>query len=122
MPYIYSMQEMPASHPAIRKLIAATFPDYRRRKVMIWARSNVTLSGLNWDGGSRSEYAGCTLDGQPTGNASRFHRFHPADNPGEGRTIAVPTGCALVQGGTYCGRPATLYIYVNPEDMPRLIS
>ena len=32
------------------------FPDYRKRQVSLRQGTSVSLNGLNWDGGSRSEY------------------------------------------------------------------
>ena len=95
--------------------------NYRKRQVAIRAAEYVTLNNLNWDGGSRNSYAAFTLDGAPLGNADKHHAPAPWENAAEGARVLVPQGACLVQYGTFCGKDATAYIYVNPADMPRVL-
>ena len=106
---------------SIAAIVAATFPDYRRTKVVVEAREKVTLYGLNWEGGSRSEYRSCTLNGEALGSAARANATAPWVNAAEGSEMPIPAGAALVKGGHFCGKVATLYIYMNPADMPRML-
>jgi hypothetical protein len=102
-------------------IIRATFPGYTGKKVEVRASESVTISNLNWGGGSRSQYAACTLDGEPTGNAFAANQADPWKNKVEGQSVAVPPGHALVEHCLFCGKDLGLRIYVNPADMPRYL-
>jgi hypothetical protein len=101
----------------VRAIINATFPEYRRKKVYLYANETVTLHDLNWSGGTRSEYRTCTLNGQPAGTAAKYNAMDRA----EGATIPIPQGHAVVSCGYFCGKPSMLSIYVHPADMPKLL-
>jgi hypothetical protein len=105
------------------QVIAATFPEYRKKTVFIGARETVRLSGLNWSGGSRSIYRACTLDGRKSGNP-QVNTSGPApwNNPYEGLEIPVPENWVIVQGGCFCGKDATLFISCNLSNMPQLLT
>ena len=106
----------------ISHIVAATFPSYRRRKVIIRAAESVTLSDLNWFGGTRSEYNTCTIDGQPVGTSAKYNAMSPWDTRQiEGRELPIPQGMIVVRGGHFCGKESLLTIYVNPADMPRYL-
>jgi hypothetical protein len=103
-------------------IIAATFPDYRRKKVWLKPTGRVTFSDLNWSGGTRMEYRACTIDGQPLGSAARFNAMAPWDPQQiEGKTIEVPPGAVMVSAGHFCGKASVLSITCNPADMPKLL-
>ena len=106
----------------VRSIVNATFPDYRRRSVYVEARETVTLHDLNWSGGTRSEYRSCSVDGRPLENKVDLSGPAPWENPYEGKTITIPPGLVVVRGGHFCGKVSTLYIYVSPENMPKLIT
>ena len=107
----------------VAQIVAATFPDYKGRKFRIEPRATVTFSNLNWDGGTRSQYRTCTLDGsQSLGRADRYNAQAPWANALEGKTIPIPAGALIVEHAMFCGKDAGLYIYVNPQDMPKLLA
>jgi hypothetical protein len=109
--------------PTIRAIVNATFPGYRRRKVLIRACEEVGLDDLNWSGGTRSEYRTCTLDGQPVGSSARYNAMAPWDaGQIEGKQLPIPQGFLVVRGGYFCGKESLLSIYVNPADMPRYVT
>lgn len=114
--------ELNPRDPAIAHIVKATFPDYRKRKVYLRAAENVTLYDLNWSGGTRAEYRTCTLDGRGIGNTSAYSQLAPWNNYAEGKTLPIPQGFAVVRGGHFCGKAATLAIMVNPADMPKYIA
>lgn len=91
---------------------------YRRKKVVLVATKVVTITGLNWSGGSRTSYAAFELNGKALGNADAYHTPAPWNNPGEGVAMPIPNGTCVVSYGTFMGKPSMAYIYVNPEDMP----
>jgi hypothetical protein len=108
--------------PDLAAIVRATFPQYKRRIVTVRAAESVTLHGLNWSGGSRSEYVGCTLDAQATGSSLRYSALAPWVNHAEGASVPIPPGMVMVEGGTFCGKPSLLRITVNPADMPKFLS
>lgn len=105
----------------VAAIVAATFPSYKGRKFRIAAKDAVSLQDLNWSGGTRSQYRGCTLDGKSSGAADGYNARAPWDNPAEGATIPIPVGFALVEHVIFCGKDLGLRIYVNPADMPKLL-
>lgn len=105
----------------VEHVIQATFPEYKGRKVALKAVEKVVVNGLNWDGGSRSCYVGCTLDGKRTGDASIGNAAAPWANPIEGKEVTVPAGYALVEHSYFCGKNMGLMVYLNPADMPRYL-
>jgi hypothetical protein len=108
--------------PSLRTIITATFPQYRHRKIYIRAVLSVTLSDLNWSGGSRSEFRVCTFAGMPTGNSARFNAMAPWDQRQiEGQSLPTVVGHVIVKGGFFCGKESILTLFVHPSDMPRLL-
>jgi len=106
----------------VRGVLNATFPGYRKKNVFVSATTKVTIGGLNWDGGSRSEFAGCTVAGESTGNLSRYSRFAPWDRRQlHGVEVLLESGLIIVEAGYFCGKPATAHLYVHPDDMPKLL-
>lgn len=92
----------------------------RKRKVFVKAAEKVRFTGLNWSGGSRSEYSAVNLhNGQSV--SPNMSQEHPWFNPFEGKEVSVPEGVAIVEHGHFCGKPMTIKIYVNPANMPKLL-
>lgn len=94
---------------------------YRRRTVWVEAAESVTTYGLNWSGGSRSEYTALTLEGKKVGDMSRYNMIAPWQNPAEGARLPIPQGVVVVKHGFFLGKPSHATIYVNPADMPRIL-
>ena len=106
----------------VKSILAATFPDYRKKQVGIDASGKCAFFDLNWSGGTRSQYVACTLAGKTLGSASNYNAMAPWDpRQIEGQTVDIPPGCCIVRAGTFCGKPSTATIYVNPADMPKLL-
>ena len=107
----------------VRRIVNATFPSYRKRKVWVRASESVSIYNLNWDGGSRNEYRACSIEGRAGGSLDRFKDYAPWD-PRQIHNQSVPLlpGAVVVQGGTFCGKDATLTIHVHPSDMPRYLA
>lgn len=105
----------------VAPLVNATFPDYKGRKFKVVCASTVTLYNLNWDGGSRNVYRTCTTEGQQLGTSARANAAAPWNNPAEGKTLPLPQGAVCVMQSDFCGKDCGLTIYINPEDMPKLL-
>jgi hypothetical protein len=107
--------------PSIKAIVNATFPNYRRKKVVIWHTGSVTLTDLNWSGGTRKEYRACSREGNYVGSLDRFNAQAPWENKAEGKKIDIPQGTIVVEGGYFCGNESILYLHVNPQDLPKYI-
>jgi hypothetical protein len=105
----------------IAAIVRATFPAYKRKKVMVRASETVSIQDLNWSGGTRSQYRACTFDGRSLGSLDKYSALAPWDNPAEGQTLPVPAGAVVVRGGHFCGKESLLTIHVNPADMPKYL-
>lgn len=103
-------------------IVINTFPDYRGRKIRIQPTDTVTLCDLNWSGGSRSQYRTCTIAGDVIGSADRYNMAAPWAHQAEGASVPIPQGAVVVRHSIFCGKDTGLTIYVNPADMPNLIS
>lgn len=101
----------------LRAIVENTFPGYRKHRLYITHNSpmEVTLHGLNWSGGSRSEFVLHDLvsgKSKPVGD----NMSAPWVNKDAGRTVPVLPGTVIVEGGTFCGKQATLRIHINTRD------
>ena len=106
----------------MKRLIKATFPDYRKRTLRIEPTTQVRFMDLNWSGGTRSEYRACTITGQSIENRVNMSGPAPWNNPFEGKIIDLPEGAVVVEGGYFCGKPRQLRVYVHPNDMPKMLT
>lgn len=104
----------------IKDIIAATFPDFKGRKVSISSRGKVTFVDLNWSGGRRSEYVACTIEGKPLASMAKHNATAPWLNKAEGATIDIPDGALVVELARE-GSKQFLYLHANPANMPKLL-
>jgi len=123
--------------PALKRLVLAAFPEYRRRTV---SASTFPEQGTQvnsfWDGGSRDQYMLLDEAGRkrtlPTshpyfdvarhGNPAGENELVKIDARGNITLKALPAGCVLVRGGTFCGKPAQAHVYLPAEQEQSLIT
>lgn len=91
--------------------LAATFPEYRGRKLRVHVAERVTFYDTNWSGGTRSEYRAVREDGRSTG---RLAVPAPWANPVEGATVDLPQDTVLAEHTVFCGKDAGVCFYVHP--------
>lgn len=103
----------------VENIIAATFGGYAGKKVAIVACETMTLTGLNWDGGSRSEYAACSLVTNEGVVMSALNRPAPWENKAEGMKLVLADGFCVVKHRIARGKDLGLTIYVHPDNMPK---
>ena len=107
----------------VKGIIQATFPEYRKRKVYIKPVEKVKFNDVNWsEGGSISIYKACTIDWKPLNEKIDMGIPAPWNNPFEGLEIPLPINNVIVEGGFFCGQERILYLYINPANMPKLIT
>ena len=102
--------ETEALAPHFRKLT-------RKRTAVISVTDYVVVNDQQWSGGSRSVYSavdplsGCGLENHPEDEAQcGFPNFTA------GKKVVEP-GRTIVQTGTFCGKPASLYIHCSKQEL-----
>ncbi len=110
------------------KLSSKDFPEicralgYRKKTVWVSPTTSATITGVNWSGGSRSTYHGVDLTTFKVLTGAHFGTPAPWANPYEGAKVDILPGKALVETGVFCGKAATMHIYVHPDNMPALLN
>lgn len=109
-----------ADNRDVQRVVKSAAPDYRKREARVMPTATVTLDGTFWDGGSRSEYAAVEL---ATGRVSSAPQYAPPQfgGPMSAPVVNIPVGIAIVKTGTFCGKPATATVYVNPADVAHML-
>lgn len=100
--------------PDLQKIVKMVDGKCRKAKAFLHRRNEVTLSGTYWDSGSRSQYYLVNLN---SGTVTPCASFAPVQfgGPREDRVQKIEPGFAVVETGTFCGKPATPSIYLPIE-------
>lgn len=93
---------------------------YRKKQYALRVAEKVTLQGLNWSGGSRTQYTAVDLDSLES-RTPNLSVPPPWANPAEGATVEIPPGVVVLEHGHFCGKPSTMVVHVRPENAPRLL-
>lgn len=127
------------SAPELKRLVLAAFPDYRKKSVFlsVFGERGVNVNSY-WDGGSRAVYALVEMatmrrKALPTGSHPYFDISSrglagqetpdvAVDHVGNVTLKRLPEGIALIEGGTFCGKPATAHIRVNAANMAKYLT
>lgn len=115
------LDRIPVKRASVARVVDATFPQYKGRKIALEPARSVNLNDLNWSGGTRNQYRTCTLDGLAVGGSDRYALMAPWANPAEGVTLSLPPGFLVVRHGMFQGRDVGLTIYVHPDDLAGLL-
>lgn len=125
------------NNPELKRIIQAAFPNYKKRTASFRVFTGKRNVNSYWDGGSRSEFVLielATMRRKPLPTAS--HPFYDisskgltnqkaeaieTDHVGNVYLTELPPGFALVEAGTFCGKPATAHVLFNSENMPKEI-
>lgn len=107
----YDGQKLSTANPLVKRVLAATFPEYRGRKVKAraWLRPQV-LSNY-WDGGTRSFYKAVRIE---DGAIADFG----TDNPFVRSThepVDLPAGVLLVEHVIFCGKDLGIVIWARTD-------
>jgi hypothetical protein len=100
--------------PDLQKIVKMVDPKCRKAKAFLHRRNEVALSGTYWDGGSRSSYYLVNL---ATNEVTAAGRDAPVQfgGPRVDPVQKIEVGFAVVELGTFCGKPATPAIYLPIE-------
>jgi hypothetical protein len=124
---VSAMSKLPlhvsARKPEIARILRASFPNYRKREVIVDVfRGSMTVNSY-WDGGSKDEYVLLRLD---NGRAAKVPTSHPYfDRRSDGSRCGtielreLPPNTVLVHGGYFCGKPRLIYIYCRPDGLAK---
>lgn len=93
---------------------------YRKKTVCVKPATEHTMHGVNWSGGSRTQYTMVDLRTMKALTPD-LGRPPPWANPAEGAKVEIPPDCVLIAHGIFCGKPATAFMYVHPDSMPRML-
>jgi hypothetical protein len=121
------------SSPEVKALVLAAFPGYKKHNVSL----SEFYSGVNvnsyWDGGSKAEFVIVQLSTmQRKSLPTSSHPYFELHNvTGETADVSFERGCAslkrlpegfaLVEAGTFCGKPATAHIYLNSANITKML-
>lgn len=94
-------------------IVKAVNPKYRKRDVYLSSAESVSMYNMNWEGGSINEYYKVELVG------TKYFATKIAAPSNPWRAPASQNfelkGRIVVQGGMFCGKEATLHIFVEGE-------
>lgn len=103
----------------VRRIVSATYPAYRGRKITLCPQSYPLNVKSYWEGGSRSYFAFLRLD---TFQASAMPAQSGFDQQIQGAdSVTLPEGIACVEHVYFCGTDLGLRIHVNPANMAKLL-
>jgi hypothetical protein len=97
--------------PDIARLVKAIS---KKRKAFLRRQDAVVLDGTYWDGGSRSDYY---LVHIASGQIKELPHSAPPQFGGvtAAKTVAIEPGYAVVEAGTFCGKPATPTVFLRHD-------
>lgn len=118
--------------PEVQRVVRAAFPSYKKHNAFLSVFNGVQVNSY-WDGGSKAVFVLvdlATLRHKPLPTSTHPYFDMNAAN-GENPDVVVEQGCvtlkhlpegiALVEGGTFCGKLATAHVYLNPNNMSKLL-
>jgi len=105
--------------PEVQEIAHIAFPDYRGKKFKIDMFTGPMNLISNWDGGSRNSYV---IVNMATGKTSEIPESGtPQSHPGGAKLDKLPQGFAIVKHTIFSGKDLGITIYVNSENMAKLL-
>lgn len=104
--------------PAVRAALAATFPNYKGRKLSYRVEDSPLDVTSFWDGGSRSYFVLlelATLRARPVPQNGTPYDGGPIRPNG----VHIPEGYAIVEHVIFCGKDLGIRFHVGPSDSAR---
>ena len=105
-------------------IVSAAFPK-NRKDIAIRKFCGPKPVNSYWDGGTKDEYVLVSLVdkqslGLPTSHPY-FDRKDDGSRVGNVELRELPPNVVLVQGGTFCGKAATVTVFVRPDNLATLL-
>jgi hypothetical protein len=103
---------------SIKQILAATYPEYKGRKISVSPATRYQLSDY-WSEGSRNYAKAYNL---ATGTAaSPEGAVHTPFNSAAHAEIRIPVGVLIVEHTIFCGHDCGITIYANPENLTKFL-
>ena len=101
------------SNPLVKKLLAATFPEYRGRKVKARLWTGPRRLENYWDGGTRSYYKAVRIvDGAIADFGTDNPFLASAHEP-----VDLPAGVLLVEHSYFCGTDTGITVWARTDTL-----
>ena len=108
--------------PALKTILALTFPDYRGRKYSLEHARELTLYDRDWSGGTHADYAVLRDIGNGI-EVAETPPFRPSAGPAAyAPTLALQPGYVVVRHYFFCGHDAGITIYTNPDSNMNILA
>ena len=105
---------------SIAKILRATYPDYRGRKVYVDPSDGPVDVRSYWSEGSRDYFVAVDLRTMRT--IAVPQNGTPFDGgPLSPNGVIPPVGYAIVEHSIFCGKDVGITIHVHPDSMPRFL-
>lgn len=113
-----TLLHLTGNEPMVRRIVAATYPQYRGRKYRLRVAERVNAASY-WDGGSRSYFVFLDLATMEARQAPAQSAF---DQEVKGLDVA-PLGqnVVCVEHKIFCGRDMGITIHVHPNEVAPLL-
>jgi hypothetical protein len=112
----YSGPTVSRANPAIKRLLDATFPEYRGRKIQLRAWTRPMRLENYWDGGTRSYWAMIDTTTNRIGTPTNDNPFR-ADAHAE---VDLPAGWIAVEHCIFQGHDLGIRIYARADAAPAM--
>ena len=104
--------------PEIRDIAAKAFPGYSGRRFKVDTFGGPMNLSSYWDGGSKTDYA---IVNMKTGRSKQIPQNGGMGSGKPFRISKLPEGFAVVAHSTFRGQDMGITIYVNPENISKML-
>jgi hypothetical protein len=105
--------------PLVRAILAASFPQYRGRKIKIVAQTRPLNCKSYWDGGSRDYFSFVHLGTMKSAEMPAQSAYDRDIRGAE--SVTLPVGVICVEHSIFCGKDIGISIHVNPENLVSML-
>jgi hypothetical protein len=113
----WSGEKVSKANPMVKRLLAATFPEWKGRKVKVCLWKGPQRLQNYWDGGSRSYYVAVRVTDGAVSNFGTDNPFVQSSHA----DVDLPSGVILVEHSIFMGKDSGVTIWVNPQDLPPML-
>lgn len=108
----WSGEKLSTANPLVKRVIAATFPEYRGRKVKAQYWRGPRRLENYWDGGTRSYYVAIRIEDGAVADFGTDNPFHQSAH----EPVDLPSGVLLIEHVIFCGKDLGLRIWARQDD------
>jgi hypothetical protein len=111
--------KLSSSDAMVRRIIQATYPDYRGRKIFLCPQSYPLNVKSYWEGGSRSYFVFLKLDTFERASMPAQSAFDAQIRGAD--SVTLPENVACIEHCYFCGKDAGIRIHINPANATKLL-